>query len=154
MQLTATQDIEAPRQQVFDLLSDVDAHLARLTARGVDVAHVSPPGAGALRAWRGTFDLRDKPREAVVRLTALEPPARMVFEWESGGLHGRTELNLEAPTEATTQATMDTTLLPQTLSARLLVQSLKLGRGKIENRIGERMAEAATEIEKRTRDAG
>lgn len=153
MQLTATQDIAAPRQAVFDLLSDFDALQARLVARGVEVEPVSPPGAGALRSWRAAFDLRGQPREAVVRLASIDPPNRMVFEWQSGGLDGRTEVSLSALSDTTTQVTLDTTLKPQTLSARLVVQSLKLARGRIEGRLGSRMAEAAAKIEARVRDA-
>ncbi|SDY73127.1 SRPBCC family protein [Citreimonas salinaria] len=153
MQLTATQDIAAPRQAVFDLISDFDTLQARLVARGVDIEPVSPPGAGALRSWRASFDLRGKPREAVVRLAAIEPPNRMVFEWQSSGLHGRSEVGLSALAETGTQVTLKTDLMPQTLSARLVVQSLKLARGKIESRLGGRMAAAAAEIEARVNNA-
>lgn len=155
MQLTATQDIDAPRQAVFDQLSDFDALKARLVARDdVTIDTVSPPGAGALHTWRAGFVLRGKPREAVVRLVAMDPPNRMAFEWQSSGLHGRTELTLSAPSDTTSRVTLETTLLPQTLSARLVVQSLKLGRGRIEARLSERMADAAAAIERRPRDAG
>lgn len=158
MQMTASQDVDAPLQAVFDALSDFDALEARCAANGIDVTADGPaqpgPQGPVPRRWQAAFTLRGKPREATVTLAAYEPPKRLAFDGVSGGLETRTELTLSALSATETRVEMRTELMPQTLSARLLVQSLKLGRAKIETRLTDRMGRAAREIEKRYRDAG
>lgn len=153
MQLTATQEIDAPQQAVFDRLSDFDMLEARLAATGVAL-RATPAPEGALRSWHVEFVLRGKPREATVVLTTWQPPERMVFEAVSGGLAVSTVVTLLTPEPGRTTLVLSSTLMPQTLSARLLVQSLKLGRAKVEARLAKALGRLAAEIEAKAGHAG
>ena len=77
----------------------------------------------------------------------------MVFEGRSGGLETRTIIECVALSRSRTRISFDAVLTPKTLSARLIVQSMKLAKGKIDRKFKLRLADAATEIERRLKHA-
>ena len=150
MQLTAREDIEAPLDRVFAELSDFEAMERQAMRRGAQVRRKDPaapqgPGMG----WVAAFTFRGKAREADITLTEYTPPERMVFRSVTGGLETETVIELVALSRSRTRIAMDVTLLPRTLSARLLVQSLKLAKGGIDKRFRKRMAGHAKDFEDR-----
>lgn len=150
MQLTATEDIEAPLDRVFAELVDFETLERQAMRRGVEVQrtgdHSTPaPGMG----WDVTFQFRGKSRQAQITLTEYTPPERLVFHSTSGGLETDLVIDLIALSKARTRINLATELKPKTLSARLLVQSLKLAKGGIDKRFRQRMASLATDLENR-----
>ena len=100
-------------------------------------------------AWQATFGFRGKEREARITLVEAQAPDLLVYDSLSGGLEMRTRLEFVALSRSRTRVTMTADLKPQTLSARLLVQSLKLARGNLEKRFRVRMADYAKQLEDR-----
>ncbi|MHA6326071.1 SRPBCC family protein [Roseivivax sp. CAU 1753] len=150
MEFSHKEDIEAPLEQVFAELSDFDQIERSILRRGMQVARtdqLSEVGAGM--AWAATFTFRGKPRDADITLTRYEPPTLMVFESTSGGLETRSIVECVALSRSRTRVSFDATLTPKTLSARLVVQSMKLAKGRIDRKFKARLAEAATELERR-----
>lgn len=152
MELTAQEDIEAPQERVFDALSDFDTIERQVMSRGVDLTRTAE-GPGAGMAWRAGFSFRGKPREAEITLTRCDPPDRMVFDSTSGGLDVTFTLDVVALSPARSRINVSTVLTPRTLSARLLVQSLKLAKGGMDKRFGKRIADLATGLERRIKGA-
>lgn len=150
MELTAREDIEAPLDRVFAELSDFAAVERQAMRRGIDVQrHGIETGVTEGMGWNVHFTFRGKKRDAEITLSDYAPPERMVFDSVSGGLEMRMVVDLIALSRTRTRIGVTTELKPKTLSARLLVQSLKLAKGGIEKRFQARAAGLAQDLEDR-----
>ena len=154
MKLTAQEDIEAPIDRVFATLTEFDQLERAALRRGIDVRQTGPhdspvavPGMG----WLATFRFRGRSRSAEVTLTKVEPPQLLQFDSRSGGLDVISVVDLVALSRARTRVGLTVELVPRALSARLLVQSLKIARGNVQRKFSARVAEMATEIERRAK---
>ncbi|WP_136440780.1 SRPBCC family protein [Pacificoceanicola onchidii] len=150
MELKASEDIEAPIDQVFAALSDFEAVERQAMRRGVEISRkgeVDNPDAGL--EWTAGFSFRGKKRDADITLTDFAVPEQMVFQSVSGGLEAQTRIETVALSRSRTRINLVTELMPKTLSARLLVQSLKLAKGGIDKRFRHRMATFARDLELR-----
>ena len=92
-------------------------------------------------------------RDATVTMTRYDPPNAMEFQTRSGGLETHTVLDCVALSRSRTRISMVLELQPKTLSARLLVQSLKLAKGNITKKFRVRAADYAKDLEDRLRQA-
>ncbi|GAA4222233.1 uncharacterized protein YndB with AHSA1/START domain [Sagittula marina] len=151
MQLTAKEDIDAPMDKVFAALSDFETVERQALRRGADVQRTSGPAAGPAEgmSWRAGFSFRGKKRQADIVLSEYQPPERMVFDSASGGLNVQMVLDVVALSRTCTRIGVTVDLAPTTLSARLLVQSLKLAKGGVESKFRERMKSLAKDLERR-----
>lgn len=155
MELTTREDIEAPLDRVFAEAADFDRLERQVTRRGIELRRTGGaerPGAGL--SWRAGFRLHGKPRDAEIVLTEYDPPNAMVYHTASGGLEARTVIDFVALSRTRTRVGMKVELVPKTLSARLLVQSMKIARGNIEQRFRAKIADFARDIETRLKRAG
>lgn len=150
MEFSTKEDIEAPIDRVFAAVSDFDAIERQVLRRGVEVRRTNGAGAPAAgMCWEARFRFRGKVREAEVTMTDYDPPQQMQFHTISGGLETHTAMEFVALSRSRTRITMTVVLQPKTLSARLLVQSMKLARGNINKRFRVRMADYAKDLEAR-----
>ena len=150
MQLTAREDIEAPIDRVFAELSDFENIERQAMRRGIDVRRTdSLPQPGKGTSWTAKFKFRGKSREAVIEIVEYAPPDRMRFQSVVGGLTTATVLELVALSRNRTRVSIASDLTPRTLSARLLVQSLKLAKGGIDKRFRKRVGLLAKDLENR-----
>ena len=150
MDFVAKEDIEAPIDAVFAILSDVDAIERQALRRGVDVRRTTPhqlPIAGM--AWQAEFAFRGRKRVSEIELSEFDRPQLMVFDSKTGGLNTQFKLDLMQLTTSVTRVTSTAELSATTLSARLLVQSMKLAKSRIQRRYAVRMAQFAREVEER-----
>jgi uncharacterized protein YndB with AHSA1/START domain len=150
MQLTATEDIEAPLDRVFAEVADLETLERQAMRRGIAVQRhgaATPPAPGL--GWTVQFQYRGKRREAEISLTEYTAPERIAFHSVSGGLETGFTLDLIALSRSRTRINVATELMPKTLSARLLVQSLKLAKGGLDKRFRQRMAALARDLEAR-----
>ncbi|SLN52755.1 Polyketide cyclase / dehydrase and lipid transport [Roseivivax jejudonensis] len=155
MKLSVKEDIEGPLDRVFAHLSDLEALERSAMRRGVEVRRVddrAEPGPGM--TWEIAFRYRGRRREASIVMTEFTPPHRMAFDSASGGLEIATVVDLVALSRTRTRVALDVTLLPRTLSARLLVQSMKFARGSIDRRMKQRATEFSRDLETRLKRAG
>ena len=150
MELTAREDIEAPQDRVFALMSDFDRIERQAMRRGAEVTRTAP-GPGAGMAWHTRFTFRGKPREADITLTEHAPPDRMVFESRTGGLDAVLTLEVVALSPTRTRINVTSVLGARSLSARLFLQSLKLAKGGIDTRFRKRVGDLAAAMESRLR---
>ena len=97
------------------------------------------------------FDLRGKRRDIGLEVTEFEAPERVVMKLRSDGMKGGVLVDLVALSRSRTRVRIETEIKPKTLSARLLIQSLRLARGTIEKRMDDRMSEFAASIEGKPR---
>jgi hypothetical protein len=150
MQFTTREDIEAPINYVFDVVSDFEGFQRQAMRRGAEVARcdgLSKPGVGM--AWDIAFPFRGKRREMQVEMVEHVAPGRMMFNSRMTGMTGQFSIDLLALSRGRTRLELAVDLKPVSLSAKLLVQSMKLARSSLNKRFKVRVAEFAKTTEDR-----
>ncbi len=152
MQFSSQEDIEAPVDQVFAILSEFESYERSAIRRGIEVVRVddtASPASGM--AWDTRFRLRGKRRDMRLELVNYDPPNEMRFQAASQSLDGMLALELMALSRQRTRMSVVLRISPRTLAARLMVQSLKLARTKLNKRFRLKVAEHAKNLEDRAR---
>ncbi|SEP10327.1 Polyketide cyclase / dehydrase and lipid transport [Salinihabitans flavidus] len=150
MNITAREDIEAPIEHVFEMLSDFTQHERAALRRGAEVDRLdslTEPGPGM--AWDMRFRMRGKNRQVRLELVRYDPPFEMAFAAHSPNIEADLVLDLVALSKARTRLNLALDLKPRTLSARLFIQSMKLARGSVSKRLEKGLAAQAREWEDR-----
>lgn len=148
MRFSAREDVAAPIDEVFAALTDFPRLERQALRRGIDVARLddlSEPGVGMM--WRIGFDIRGRRRVAQTELTELADGRRLSFFTQVSGLNcpGTVELTALSKTKTRVHVTLD--LRPQTLTARMMLQGLKLAKSSLSDRFKARVARLARDIE-------
>lgn len=152
MKFSTKEDIEAPIDAVFDMLCQFDAHERSAMRRGAEVQRVDKldqPGAGM--KWEAAFDMRGKRREIEIEMVSFEKPTELGLKTVSPGLLGTMSFELMALSRTRTRLVTAFEIKPKTLSARLLVQSMKLAKTSLTKKYKQRVADYAKDIEDRYR---
>ena len=150
MKFSAKEDIEAPIEQVFTLVSDFEALERAALRRGAEVQRTdSLPRPAVGMTWAASFMMRGRQRNMEVELVAYDPPQSMLFHSTAQGSEADMAFELVALSRGRTRLSLDLELKPRTLSARLLVQSLKLTRSNLNKRFHLRVADYARDLELR-----
>ena len=148
MQFSSKEDIEAPVEQVFAMLSEFEAFERSAIRRGIDVQRVQngiAQGVGV--AWTAQFDMRGKRRNLQLELVQYDRPGTMRFAALSQGLDGTLTLDLVPLSQRRTRMGVILNLTPKTLPARLMLQSLKLAKSSLTNRFRSRVRTFARNLE-------
>ncbi|MDP7151627.1 MAG: SRPBCC family protein [Paracoccaceae bacterium] len=144
------EDINARIEQVFPIISDFATFERSALRRGAEVKRLDTlrqPGAGMI--WDIKAGLRGKRREFQLELVSFTPPQSMRFHTKTTGVDGVMDIELIALSRASTRLNIKLEMTAGNLTGRLLLQSLKLARGGIANRVNKRLHEYARGIEER-----
>lgn len=150
MKFSTKEDIEAPIDHVFNEVSDFQAFERAALRRGAEVQRVDSlqaPGPGM--SWRAQFKFRGRKREASIEVTQYDRPNALTCAFETGLLHGTLEVDLVALSRNRTRLSVVAELSPRNLTARLLMQSIKLARSSVDKKFRFRIAHFAKELEER-----
>jgi carbon monoxide dehydrogenase subunit G len=150
MKFKSKEDLDVPIAQVFDMIADFERHERSAMRRGVKIKRLDSleaPGLGA--KWDIGFQMRGRERQAEVEVTGFDRPNEMTFEAQIQGLDSTVEVVLVPLSKTRTRLNVVGTLKPKTLSARLLVQSLKLAKKNISKRFNKKLAGLARDMEDR-----
>ncbi|MGR3713350.1 MAG: SRPBCC family protein [Shimia sp.] len=150
MEFTSREDIDVPIEQVFEMVTDFEVFERSALRRGADVSRLdslSQPGVGA--KWAVSFEFRGKAREVALELTGFDRPNELSFHAGAQGVQADMKIELVALSRTRTRLQFWTGLTASTLSARLLLQSLKLARGTLNTRLSKRMANLRRDMEDR-----
>jgi len=150
MELTGREDIDVPIAQAFEMLTDVEMYERSALRRGADVTRLdslSQAGVGA--KWEVAFQFRSKPREAQIEITGFDAPNEIVMKAILQGLETDIKIELVALSRTRTRIQFWSGMKANSLSARLLLQSLKLARGNLNKRMAKRMATLRDDLEDR-----
>ncbi|MEM1272202.1 MAG: SRPBCC family protein [Pseudomonadota bacterium] len=149
MKLKVSDDAECPVDLVYAGITDFARIESELRDHGVHINRIGKwdrPEIGA--AWAGRGEIRSKMRRIDAKITAMEPGRMFEVEAKIGGLRVAHETRLVPLGERVTRINITTDLRPDTLSARLLLQSLKLARGRVLDRMQRRLASDIRRIER------
>ncbi|PYE83959.1 SRPBCC family protein [Pseudoroseicyclus aestuarii] len=146
MKFAAKTEIAAPQQFAFDQLSDFARFEEAIRARGAQLQR-QPAEQGLLGTrWDGEVAFRGRHREVGAELTQWDPPAGYGLSVDSGGFVGDFVLALRPLDAARCALSVELVLEPTSMSARLMLQSLKLARGNLERRFSDRVQAQGQEI--------
>ena len=151
MKFSTREDIEAPINYVFAQVSDFAAFERRAMRQGADVIRKPDDAVAQGTVWDIKFNFRGRDRKAEAVLTLLDQPQAFTINSASDGLNASTEIELIALSQTRTRVLVSFDLRATTLTARLLVQSLKLAKSKMTKRFNGRVLDFAEEIEDRYR---
>ena len=148
MKFSTREDIEAPIEHVFARVTDFQNFERQALRRGADVQRIDSslvPTEGS--AWQFAFKFRGKNRKMKATVTKMDAPNSLKFETIASGIHGMSTIELVALSLNRTRISIEIDLTPQGLSARLLLQSLKLAKTNLSRKFKLRVAEFAEDVE-------
>lgn len=148
MKFSCRQDIEAPAAFVFGALTDFSAWERGALRRGADVVRSDGLHDGG-PSWMVKFAHRGKERAFAVRLTNLDQPKTLQFSGTGASLDGFATIDLLELALRRTRLTVTLDLRPRTIAARVVLQSLRLARTRLDRPFAHRVAQICTEIEAR-----
>lgn len=152
MKLTSKQDISAPADQVFRLLSDHAAWERIAIRRGAEVRRLDKlTTMAAGMEWHARFAFRGRRRDVHITLADYQPPARMGFVAETSLYAGSLGIDILQMSPGRSRIHVAIEVKPKTLAARLMLQSLRLARNRLERRLHRRLVQLANEMESRLR---
>lgn len=142
MNFATHKDIDAPIEYVFQKISNFEGYERQALRRGAQVARVDP--AGPVRvgsAWDVAFTFRGKDRKLRATVANIAAPDRLEIDTAATGLNSMTGVDLVALSPKTTRVSVTVQLTAKSLSARLLLQSLKLAKTNLNKRFARRVNE-------------
>lgn len=155
MKFSAKEDIDAPIGAVFEMLCEFDRYERSALRRGAEVQRTSNLDVQGLgMTWDAAFLMRGRRRQMTLEMVSFDTPRQMQIAARSSNLASDCTLNLVSLSPQRTRVAVALDLHPKNLSARLLVQSLKLAKANLTKQFKLRVAEYASEIETRYRQAG
>jgi uncharacterized protein YndB with AHSA1/START domain len=147
MQLTATQDIAADPGEVWAHATDFDAFERRMAASAEDVTRVPEGPAREGTRWAGDAEILGKRRLVAARIERLSPRERVAVAAEADGIEVALDAELEPLAGGRTRLTVTLEARSRSLGGKVLLSSLSLGRGKLEERFRGRVAAFAARVE-------
>ncbi len=115
--------------------------------QGIDVNRRADGDAVVGTIWDIAFEFRGRARKVQAELTKLEPEQAIEIESQSDGLIAVTQVDLIALSATRTRVIVSFDMRAKTLTARLLLQSLKLAKAKMTQRFKARVLDYAENIE-------
>lgn len=152
MKFSTREDIDATVDQVFDSLCDFENFERLAIRRGAKVERtdtMSEPGVGM--CWDTQFRMRGRKRALSLVMEEFDRPNKMGLEAKSDSIEASFVVDLIALSRTRTRMSVALELKPKNLSARLLVQSLKLAKATLTKRFKLRVAEHSKLLEERLR---
>lgn len=149
MKVSSRRDVELPISTVFGEITDFASFEKRALKRGADVARTDPatgPGLGSV--WDLAFVFRGRRRKMVAECTLYDPAEGLEIKSKSGGLDLLFDVSLVALSPRKTRMVVALELTPSNLSARLLVQSLRLAKASLKQRFAGALDEYASDLER------
>lgn len=148
MKFTTKEDIEAPAEVVFESLSDFSRFERAALRRGAEVARLdrlAETGPGL--TWSIRFPVRGKMRRVLCELERFDRSEGLYLVAESTGFNLWLTVGLVALSRNRTRLAVDFEIKPRTLTARLMLQSIRLNKTSYYRRFEARVQKYAADIE-------
>ncbi len=147
MKLTGKTDIDAPIDFLYRTLNDHATWEAEARQRGVEVERPADmPLAGPGAGWRIRLPYRGKVRKILVRLDGLTPETRIDYTLEGQSMGGTLVVELSRLSPRRTRLRLSLDVKPKTLAARLMLNTLRLAKGRVSARLDQRLAQVGARL--------
>lgn len=151
MKFSTREDIEAPIEYAFGQVGDFGTFERQALRRGADVRRLDSGPVKVGSAWDVAFKFRGKDRRMRLTVAALEQPNLIHLDAISPNIEATAHIDLVPLSPHRTRIAVAINIGAKTLSARLLLQSLKLAKSNLTNRFKKRVADFSQDIEDRFR---
>lgn len=150
MQFKTSEAVTGPIDVVFDALSDMTRHEREALARGLKVERLDalPQPAPGMR-WRVPFHAKGRDRVAEIELVKLARPTGMRFEGRVQGLLIEADVDCRVLDAEATEVTVTTKLRAKSISAKVILQSMKLARPSLAKQYRQRVRKSLQKLEDR-----
>ena len=148
MKFKVSEDVDAPRPMVWARLTDFSAVETDARGRGATITRIgnwTDTAEGV--EWRGEVTVRGKTRALTATVTRLIPEELCLIESRIGGMACVYEMTFVALTPEVTRVAVVLDLSAQTLTARLILQTMKLARGRVMQRLQGMIARQGNAVE-------
>ena len=145
MKFATRHDVDVPAERLFDVVADFDRIERVLVRRGARVQRTDP-AKGLPMAWRVAFNWRGRMREMALAVTRFDRPEAVEMRGEGEAFDMTVHASVVALSRRRSRLLLVADLKPRTIKARLLLQSARLAKTRLDNsfsdRIGEYVADA------------
>jgi len=132
MKFKVAEDIDAPVSVVWERFTDFSMFEDDVRGRGAEISRVGNWDKAAEGVeWRGAVTVRGKRRAVASKVTRMVTEDICVLESRIGGMDCVYEMNFIRLSPEVTRVGLVLDLSPDTLTARLILQTLKLARGRV-----------------------
>lgn len=151
MKLTTKQDLEAPIHYVWRALTDFHGWERLGMRHGAEVLRTDQTGGAAApgMAWSVKYVHKGQSRQLALRLVELHEPTHLRGTVTSKMFAGDVAVELVELSPKRTRVMVATEATPQTLAARLVLQSMKLAKSRVQRRYDTRIAQYFEDIGRR-----
>jgi hypothetical protein len=150
MKLTAKTDLDAPIGFVFECLSDHPTWEREAAERGIDVERPADmPMSGLGAGWLIRLPFRGKVVKILLRMTSMARDQDLGFDYQSNSIEGDLDLSVMSLSPRRTRLHLTIDIRPRTLAARLFLNTLRLGRGRVQSRLDMRVQQMGMQIQNR-----
>lgn len=136
MKFKVSEDVDAPADITWARFTDFTGIEIEARGRGAGVTRIgnwTVPEVGC--AWRGSVKVRGRVRPLTSEIATLDGPDRCEIRTVIGGMEASYEMTFLGLRTDMTRVQVVLELSASTLSARLALQTLKLARGRVMQRL-------------------
>jgi len=152
MKFTGKTEIEATLNDTFAAIADFEMFENHARQSGAKVARVddlTSPGPGMM--WDIRTKIRDRNLRIQMELVDYDPPETLDFLGSTGGMDLALTIGLVPLTARRTRVAVTLDVKPRSLSARMLVQSARVTKGRLTRRYRDRIERFGQLLEARIR---
>ena len=154
MKFSTREDIEASDDFVFEQITDFQVYERQALRRGADVRRLETGPYKVGSGWDVAFTFRGKDRKLRASVEQMDFASDLKIATTSSGLDGLTTVEIVPLSLKRTRIVVGIEIKPKSLSARLLLHSLKLAKTNLTNRFKRRVSEMGEDIEDRYLQSG
>lgn len=148
MKLKVAEDVDAPLGFVYVRMADFTRLEEEIRGRGAELkrdGNWTQAAAGC--GWKGNVTVRGKPRRIDASIGHMAENDTILVESKVGGMDCTYEMTFYEMAPEITRVSTVLELKPNTLSARLVIQTLKLARGRVLQKMTGSLVRRGNEIE-------
>ncbi|MEO9648637.1 MAG: SRPBCC family protein [Roseobacter sp.] len=143
-------NVDAPIETVFEALVEFETYEKAAAKRGVKTQRSERTPKDPLGTkWDVLFSLKGKPSQVGLEIAECVAPTRLGINLDSRNLTGKIVCDLTSVSQSRTHLKVTAEIRPLTFPARLLVQSFKLTKKRLDSRFEDALSEFASRAEKK-----
>lgn len=148
MKFKVSEDVDAPQEMVWARFTDFSGFEEDARGRGAILNRVGNWTQTVQGVeWRGEVTVRGKSRPITAKVTQLVPQELCVVDSRIGGMNCHQEIIFVPLSTTVTRVALMLDLSADTLTARLLLQTMKLARGRVLQKLQGVLARQGNAVE-------
>ena len=148
MKFKVSEDVDAPQELVWARFTDFSGFEEDARGRGAILNRVGNWTQTVQGVeWRGEVTVRGKSRPITAKVTQLVPQELCIVDSRIGGMNCHQEIIFVPLSTTVTRVALMLDLSADTLTARLLLQTMKLARGRVLQKLQGVLARQGNTVE-------